>query len=244
MKEQIELLENYIDGDISLDESASVGQLISSDPEFKKEYDLRREVNKAIGEKNIMQFRYKLNMIHEQQIKSSSGKVRNLFERKWHLAAASITILILVGSLLISNIGNSGPEQLFNQYYTTENAVFTTRSSNDDNNIELKEGLQQFQLNNYSEAITWLKKSPDNIVSEYYLGISYIETKQYSQAKEAFHKIIEQESNLFTEQAQWYKGLCLLKLNEISEATLLFTSIKNSSSLYNDDAGEILKKLN
>ncbi len=244
MKEQFELLEQYIDGDIGLAESESVGQLISSDPFFKKEYDLRREVNKAISEKNIMQFRYKLNMIHDQQIGSSRGKVRQLIDHKWYLAAASVTILALIGSLLINNMSNPGPEQLFDRYYTTENAVFTTRSSNENDNIELKEGLQQFQLNNYKEAINWLKKSPKNIVSEYYLGISYIETDQYTQAKDAFHRIIEQENNLFTEQAQWYKGLCLLKLNEIDEATLLFTSIKNSSSLYNDDASEILKKLN
>jgi tetratricopeptide (TPR) repeat protein len=88
-----------------------------------------------------------------------------------------------------------------------------------------------------------LKNVSDNTVSDYYLGISYIETHQFLEAKNAFHKITQKENNLFTEQAEWYKGLCLLKLKELPEAIELFTSISMSSSIYNQNAKEILKEL-
>jgi len=244
MKQQFELIERYIEGDLTSEEAKSVEQLIASDPDFKNEFNLRLDVNKAISEKDIMELRYKLSMIHRQETSHSTGTVRQLFEKRWHLVAASITILVIIGSILLNNINNQGPDQLFEKYYSSENAVFTTRSGENTENSDLTIGLQKFQKQNYNEAINLLKKNHDNVVSEYYLGISYIETKQFTEAKAAFHYILEQENNLFTEQAQWYKGLCLLKLDELNEAKQLFTSIMNSNSIYNNNATEILKKLN
>jgi len=244
MKHQFELIERYIDGDLNAEETKTVEQLIASDPDFKNEYNLRLNVNKAIGEKDIMELRYKLSMIHRQETSHSIGIIRHLFEKKWHLVAASITILAIIGSFLLNNLNNQGSDQLFEKYYSSENAVFTTRSGENPENSDLTVGLQKFQKQNYNEAINLLKKNRDNVVSQYYLGISYIETKQFTEAKAAFHYILEQESNLFTEQAQWYKGLCLLKLDQLEDAKQLFTDIINSNSIYNNNASEILKKLN
>ena len=243
MNQQFDLLEKYIDGNISSKDKELVEQLIESDLTWKNEYILRMDVNKAIGEKEIMQLRYKLGVIHDAEFPNSKGKVRNLFEKKWHLAAASITILVILGSFLLKNLGSPQPEQLFKKYYNTENAVFTTRSNDSNENIDLKIGLQHFQKRNYKQAISSLKNNPDNLVAEYYLGISYIETEQFLKASEAFNVILKKEINLFTEQAEWYKALCLLKLNDINTAKHLFTSIHNSNSIYNKNAEEILIKL-
>ncbi len=243
MKPPFELLEKYIEGEVTPDEKKSVRLLIKTDPEFQKEYKLRLGINNAIKEKNIMQLRYKLSMIHDQEITKNKGNViRHIFKRNWHLAAASITILILIGSFLISNLNAPGPDNLFKQYYSPD-AIFTARSSELSENLDLTTGLQKFQKQNYIEAINLLKNVSDNIVSEYYLGISYIETNQFLKAKYTFNKLTERDSNLFTEQAEWYKGLCLLKLKELPEAKALFTSISQSSSIYNQNAKEILKEL-
>ncbi len=242
MKSPFELLERYIEGEVTPEEQKSIRQRIKNDPEFQKEYELRLGINNAIKEKNIMQLRYKLSMIHDQEIKESAGTVYQIFRRNWHLAAASITILILVGSLLISNLNEQGPDNLFKQYYSPD-AIFTARSSELSENLDLTTGLQKFQKQNYTEAINLLKNVSDNTVSDYYLGISYIETNQFLEAKNAFHKITQKDNNLFTEQAEWYKGLCLLKLKELTEAKELFTSISMSSSIYNQNAKEILKEL-
>ena len=243
MKPQFELLEKFIDGDTSSEEAESVMRLIASDPGFQKEYKLRVGVNEAIKEKDIMELRYKLNMIYRQEITHGSGNIRHILQRNWHLAAASITILVIIGSFLLSHLNRLAPDKLFEQYYTSD-AVFTTRSNDNNENLYLTLGLQKFQKQQYGEAILILKNIPDNIVSQYYLGISYIETNHFSKAKDSFNAILKREPNLFTEQAQWYKGLCLLKLNQITEASEIFTSINNSNSIFNQSAGEILKKIN
>lgn len=243
MKSQIELIERYIEGDLMPEEIKEVRQLIKTDPKFHKEYKLRLEVNEAINEKSIMQLRYKLNMIHQQEVTHTTGIVRQIFRKNWHLAAAAVTILIIVGSFLISTLNTPEPDLLFNQYYTSD-AIFTARSGENAEDLKLTTGLQKFQKQEYTEAIKLLKEVSGNIVSDYYLGISYIETKQFQNAKLAFSNITEKENNLFTEQAEWYKGLCLLKLKEINNAKELFTSISSSNSIYNQNAKEILKKLN
>lgn len=243
MKPQFELLERYIEGDVTPEEAKLVEQLIKSDLAFKNEHNLRLEVNKAIQEKNIMRLRYKISMIHQQEIIQKTGSIRQIIRKNWHLAAASVTILIILGCFLLNNINQPGSDVLFEQYYSSD-AIFTTRSGEDTENSNLTTGLQKFQKQDYDAAINLLKNIPGNIVSDYYLGISYIETKQFLKAKNAFNAITEQENNLFSEQAEWYKALCMLKLNELTEAKQLFTSISNSSSLYNQNAKEILKELN
>lgn len=242
MKPEFELLERYIEGDLSPEEIKSVRQLIKTDKEFQKEYTLRRGINNAIKEKEIMQLRYKLSMIHKQEIMYNAGTVRQIFRRNWHLVAASITVLVVVGSFILNNLNTQDSDKLFDQYYTPD-AIFTARTNQNSENLKLTAGLQKFQKQEYSEAILLLKNISNNIVSDYYLGISYIETKQFSLAKNAFSSITSKESNLFSEQAEWYKGLCLLKLKELPAAKKLFTSIRTSSSIYNQNAKEILIEL-
>ncbi len=242
MKQRFELIEKYIDGSLTSEESNSLEQLITSDSAFSKEYQLRLEVNKAIMEKNIMKFRDNLNMIYNEH-RSLPGVVRLLFVRNWHLVSASVAILVIIGGFLISRLNNSSADRIFDKYYSSENAIYMTRSSELVVDAELSIALEKFQNNEYGEAINLLAMLEDNVVAQYYLGLSYMETDQFTEAKESFQFILDQSNNLFIEQAKWYQALCLLKLDNKEAATELFTSILNDDSLYNENATDILRRL-
>ena len=244
MKQRFELIEMYIDGELGAEEKKYVEDQIASNPEFAREFHLRQKVNSAIMEKDVIQLRNNLEKIYQTQHSDHSGIVRKLFERKWHLAAASATILLVVGSFLLSNLSSPNADQVFSKYYEPESAILMTRSADEHPDSQLKTALHKFEQKDFQGAIPLLIDNKDNILAQFYLGLSYIETKDYKRAISSFQIILDNNNNLFLEQSEWYKGLCYLKLGENIKATDLFTTIKNSNSLYQKDAEDILQKLN
>jgi hypothetical protein len=54
---------------------------------------------------------------------------------------------------------------------------------------------------------------------------------------------MEHKQNLYLERAEWFAGLCYLKLNENDNAIELFNKISLSNSFYKDKAIAILKQI-
>ncbi len=241
-KEEFELLERFIDNDLNPEERSAVKKLIALDPNLSKELKLRIDVNKALMEKDIMKLRSDLRMIHAASQKSRSGKVLQLVTRNWHLAAASIVIFIMIGSFLLTNLNNTSSDRIYEKYYALEDAVITSRSGNIENS-QLSIALDKFQNKEFVEAIALLSPMDENQMAQYYLGLSFMEMEQFSDANQSFQKLLDQKDNIFIDQVKWYKALCLLKMNEKEAASLLFSSILEDNNLYAENAGAILKRI-
>ena len=145
--------------------------------------------------------------------------------------------------MLFSNINTSQKGELFNQYFEAETSIMVTRSTNVDIDTDVKTALQFYTNAEYQKAITIFENNQNNIISKFYLGLSYIETNDFVKAKESFQAVLDHNDNLFIEQSEWYKALCLLKLNKNKEAAILFAEIENSNSLFRDQANKILKSI-
>jgi lipopolysaccharide biosynthesis regulator YciM len=74
-------------------------------------------------------------------------------------------------------------------------------------------------------------------------GASNFEEKNYPIAEQSFTKVINNNNNLYIEEAHWYLALCYIQTNEQSKAVKQLTLIKNSESIYNKDARKILKRI-
>lgn len=244
MKIPFELIEKYLDGDLDQETKKKVERLISEDKEFEKEYLFRLELNQAIQEKDVMTLRENLSQIYKAMHTVNSGNVIKLFSKNWHLVAASISILIVVGSFLLTNLNHPSADDLFDTYYNSESAISATRSGNSNFQENLKVALQKYDQNEFDAAITLLEDINDNLVADFYLGMAYVEIESYDKASESFTRILDEESNLFEEQAEWYNALCILKLGKKDEAKDIFSEITEGNSLYKKDAVKILKALN
>lgn len=244
MKIPFELIEKYLDGDLDQTTKNEVERLISEDKEFEKEYLFRLELNQAIQEKDVISLRENLSQIYKAIHTSNSGNVIKLFSKNWHLVAASISILLVVGSFLLSGLSNPNVDDLFDTFYNSESAISATRSGNANFQENLRVALQKYDHNEFDAAITLLEDINDNLVADFYLGLAYVEIESYDKASESFTRILNEESNLFEEQAEWYNALCILKLGNKEEAKDIFLEITEGSSLYKRDAVKILKALN
>jgi tetratricopeptide (TPR) repeat protein len=245
MKNYLELIEKFHNGELSNEELEKFKIRLRSNPEFKREFDLYKEINDAVLEDDVIELRKRLNSIQRSSINDTQkNRIRKLHSNKWYLAAAAITIVIIIGTFLISIISDTySNEELFKKFYEPEDAVLITRSGNSESDLDLTKALQQFEQQNYKEAIPLLKKIDNNVLSGFYLGIAYIETKNFSKAINEFKGVIEHGDNLFIEQSEWYLGLCYLMNNEKNKAIKDFRKIIKDNSLYKPEAEEILSKI-
>ena len=101
-------------------------------------------------------------------------------------------------------------------------------------------GESYFYLENYNDAITYLKKYKGrknrlSIEDHYFLGYSYYQTKDYENAIVSFNRITK-ANNAVAQNAHYHLADCYLQLDKKSEALNAF---KNSSELnFNEEIKE------
>ncbi len=239
-------IEEFIDGNLSEDDAHRFRSELETNPMLFSEFNLRLEVNEAIKDKNIAEFR---ELVGHQLRNQSSHTVSFNFQKDilktWHLAAASFALIVVVGGLwyILSNKPYS-TERLVSKYYKPAQSILQYRSLELNSDDALKEAFNFYQQNDYINALKYFNSLDNQITAKFYSGICYIELEQFDKALESFEYVINDKDNLFVEQAEWYLGLIYLMNNQKTQALDQFGKIAKSDSYYATQAKEILKYLN
>lgn len=77
--------------------------------------------------------------------------------------------------------------------------------------------------------------------AQFYLGMCYMEKQQYAKALGLFENNLENEINIFHQEAEYYKAYCLLETKQIDSAKALLLQIKNNKGFYSERVAELLK---
>lgn len=240
-------IEEFIDGNLTDKEHQEFIILKDTDPDFNKDIVFRAEINNSIRDINYMELRELLNDNNKiQDLTSKKNKSQQKILKTWLFAAASFSLILVVSGLwfILSNKPFSNENQLVSKYYKPVHPIMLVRSVevNTDNNSIIDFNL--IQQNDWTNALKYFKSLDNQITAKFYSGVCYIELKQYSEAIESFEFIINDNDNLFVEQAKWYLGLIYLMNNQKNQAIDQFERISYSSSFYSNKAKEILKYIN
>ncbi|MBK7172073.1 MAG: tetratricopeptide repeat protein [Bacteroidales bacterium] len=210
------------------------------------ELKLSRSIDNALKQDDIIDLRMKLLAVYNENKKAQPEvPVIRLFVKKFWYAAASLILLAAIGSTLFFNMQGSSPnEQLFKEYYSTENLINVTRSGD----ANIVEAVMKFQEGDYTTAEQLFRQildaEPANYSSWFYYGISCMETGHYDLAENAFSTIITEEQNLYVEHAEWYLGLSALKSNQTDRAKEQLQKIaQNPDNIHSRDARKLLAEL-
>lgn len=242
-------IEKYLEGKLDSKELKWFRAEMSSNPDLAREIQLRREVNRALKEKDVIDLREQLENIHETISADSIPYERRLHRNKvlWASVASVavlITLSILAYFLMFRTYSN---EKLFNMYYEKYEGSSIVRSGIINPDDIFTQAVQSYNNNDYDRAVILfeqvLEKDSLNMTANMDLGISKMEKEKYDEAKKPFKSIINHNDNLFVEQAEWYLALCYLVTNNTARAKDLFEKILNNSSYNYKKAGEILQKL-
>jgi tetratricopeptide (TPR) repeat protein len=240
-------IEDFLDGDLTENQLKEFEKDLLNDSDLQMELDLQREVNEAILEEDVMDLRNKLEAIETPPSPIQKQKMK--FLTKWNLAAASLALLIGLGSLLyiVGESSSYSKNKIYSNYYKPYNVVLNTRSSDVMIDDLLVTALKSYEIKDYRTALTLLEKilakDSTNITGNFYSGISNIEINEYSKANHNFTEVLKHKNNLFIEQSEWYLGFCYLMTNEKEKALKQFHTIAQGNSFYKTKALEIINRL-
>jgi tetratricopeptide (TPR) repeat protein len=241
-------IDEYLNGNLQEGAVASFEDELMMNPGLAAELSLNIEINDAVGEKDIMSLRERLQAISKEERESGTEKRGFITSRRkqiiWY-AAASIILLIAISGMLRNKTYSD--QQIYTEYYQPYNGIAnTSRSAATDEGSLMGEAVRQMNRNDYASALNILKgiheKDQDNYACNFYSGISYQEKGEYSKAVNSFAKVVSHADNLFVEQSEWYIGLCYLNNDERDKAIRQFRKIASARGYYQERSKSILKR--
>lgn len=246
---EIKRIDEYLMSYLDSKEQLEFEELFNEDQRLKSEVLLNKEINSAILEKDIINLRATLgDVINEEQ---KDTKIRQLIPNRFNKktsrligAAASVAAVISVGAMTLNQEKTSAKE-LYQNTYKPYEATGLYRSGA----IATPEmvGIDFYNEKNYPEALNRfkivLKNNADHPMCNFYSGLCYQQLGEYNKAIMAFQNVINEHDNLFIEQAQWYKALSQLQINDLKRAYQSFSLIVKNNGYYSKNAKDILKKL-
>jgi tetratricopeptide (TPR) repeat protein len=137
----------------------------------------------------------------------------------WWLAAASIVIIIGAVSMWYLASGNKN-ERLFAVYFHPDAGLISGMGVSD--NYVFDRAMIDYKTGKYEQAIdAWkelLQSNAANDTLNYFIGAAYLALKDAKSAEIYLRKVTADTTSLFTNEANWYLGLALLKQNKPEEA--------------------------
>jgi len=249
MKRDRHILQKYLDNELSEKELTRFEQELNASPELMVDMDLYKEVDEAIADTEVLDFRAQLTDLREETRRSETGKRVFRFTRPWHYAAsAALALLVAIGLATVLGRPLSNND-LFVKYMKPYELVLTNRSLDSEvTTLLMSKAQEHFLKQEFETAIEYfdevLEVNSNKMEAEFYMGVSHMEIDQHQEASESFTRVIEQDDNLYIQKAEWYLAGCLLAMDETDLARRKFASIASSSNhYYSDDAAKILKRM-
>ncbi len=249
MKRDRHILQKYLDNELSEKELARFEQELNASPELLVDLDLYKEVDEAIADTEVLDFRAQLTDLREETRRSENGRRVFRFTRPWHYAAsAALALLVAIGlaTVLGRPLSNS---DLFVKYMKPYELVLTNRSiDNEATQFLMNQAQDYFLKGEFELAVDRFEEllviNAEKVEADFYLGLSNMELTKYLDASESFNRVIEHNDNLYVQKAQWFLSGCLLAMDETDRARRQLAMIASSSNhYYQSDAEKILKRM-
>jgi tetratricopeptide (TPR) repeat protein len=242
-------IERYLDGEMAKDERLWFTHELKCDPSLKKELELRKKLNDAIRETEVIDFRKQLQGIFEVSHADASGKSHSFpVSRRTVVGLSAVIVALVVSMVLLLTKHNMDNKEIYTTYFKPAEPGLTYRSQENAADIELRTAMQYYENGNYALALRGfeniLRSDSTRIGLNLYSGISQMEIERYKDANASFYKIIDNNYILYIEQAQWYLAFCYLMTDNRDKAREQFGMIAGRDGYYQHQARRILRKMN
>jgi len=242
-------IERYLDGEMLKDEKLWFTRELKGNPSLKKELELRKKLNDAIRETDVIDFREQLQGVFETSQVETMGKTRTFrLNRKIAVALPAFIIAVAGGLFLLLSDRNMDHREIYEAYFSPAEPGLTYRSEENPADLELRTAMQNYENGKYEQALRGfenvLRSDSTRIGLNLYSGISQMEIRRYKDAHASFSKIVDNHYILYIEQAEWYLAFCYLMTDDREKAEEQFGMIAEQKGYYHRQARKILKKIN
>lgn len=246
MKENLDLIDAYLNGNLDTNEMLDFDDRLKTDPEFQLEFQEVKLIKNIIREevrfKVLQSLKNQEASIETQQI----TKTHTTMKKYISIAATLLLVVSLSYFGLFSGTSEVDGPKIFGEYYQayTNIASGIERGSAVDLTNLKNRAYYAYDLGDYEEAergLSQLVETEKSAENYFYLGIARIETGDIEAAKNDLNIVLNNYSK-YNEQAQWYLALTLLKDGATDEALSNFVDLGVKGEFYKEKSLEILKE--
>lgn len=238
-------IERYIAGEMSDSEKVWFEKELNGNSILNEELKLRKRTDEVLNKQDIISLRNKLSLIESGR--REKGRVLRPQIKFYYGIAASIAVLAIIGSIIVTSNRNLTTGEIIERYSSEYVPTSGQRSAGSEMNDLFSRGLEYFQNHDYKNAAMFFSQVVENEPKDMYAtllnGISDYEESKYNDAKKSFGIVIEDNKNLYIDQAQWYLALCYLQTDEKEKAGSLLRIIIDENGSYANQSRKILKKI-
>ena len=238
-------IERYNAGDMSDSEKQWFLKELDGNEKLRNEVNLRKRTDEVLESQNIISLRGKLSGIEKRR--EANIPVRNSKKPAYLNYAAVIAVLVLIGSITMFSGKTLSSDKIMNRYYKVYEPPTGQRSVQSGTNADFTLALELYNTHDYEKAAILFNKvvesNPKDMQSTLLNGIANFENNKYPEAKRSFGNVINDNNNLYIDQAQWYLALCYVKTDEREKAIQQLEIIKKEGGIYRNDAKKIIRKL-
>lgn len=239
-------IERYNSGEMSETEKQWFQKELEGNENLRNELALSKRADEILKKQNVISLRNKLSEIERQrnEVKSPAKDSKRSVYIKY---AAAIAGLVIIGSLVLLPGKKLSGDEIVKQYYKAYEPVTNQRSAQSVSDAAFTLALEFYNTHDYNNAAILFSKvlenKPNDMQIVLLVGVSNYEEKKYPEAKQSFGKVIDDNNNLYIDQARWYLALCYLNTGETKKAAQLFDKISKESGIYQENAKKIVRGL-
>ena len=231
------LIERYFDELLSPEDIRKVEQLKNTDSDFLKEFELFEKSHQAIKLSTIINLKAEIKEIHKRM--DGSAKSNKVIQFWWGRVAASIIILVGVGiGFYAQKFSN---QNLYDESYTLVGDYITNM---DEELSEMEIAMQFFDKQQFDLSTQLFDKiytATGDQIALFYTGHSHYQAGRMEQAIKSLNDV----SNNYQPEAQWYVALAYLKMEDTvgTIRTLEYIISNNQDKVYVLKAKKLADKL-
>jgi tetratricopeptide (TPR) repeat protein len=171
--------------------------------------------------------------ISNEPLKAGAKKTNSNF--KIYKIAALFILIMGVGYLI--KLSTNKHQNLAN--YMVEDAGFKVWMGDNNNHIDLINGMSYYKNKNYSEALSYFSKTQNNDTAFYYSGISCMQLNKLNDAETFFSKV--PNSSVYSNNSIFYISLCYLYNQQKEKGLQLLNKTLFDDAVLNEKRTAILK---
>ena len=241
-EDRIDIIERYLSGKMSEEEKARFTEALDTDPELRKDVDNMRLIDDALELSIENDLRRELKDLELDDSGKSTAKVRRM--RVWTIAAG-ILVIVVAGAVLIRQTGTPSIETFSSDYYVEYNYGQVRGANAADS--PLSPGIEFIDNKSWEAAATWfeeyLSTNTDDTEAKFIFADIKRQLGDIPGTKALLSSVIESESILWTEKAEWNYVLVSAFDNWDERAESLFDKISSQPSHSYYPAAQQLQEL-
>lgn len=240
--EQFELIEKYIQGQLSESEVQAFEQRLTTEPELKAEVDMVRDMILVVEVDGLKQSLRGRTIGEEAKVVSMKKSEKNGFNiRNWAVAASFLAFVACGWWMMSQNKGDSD-QVLFADAFYTDPGLPTKMSETAQ--YDFYDAMVEYKQGHYQKAIDVWSKIDSGIgqdTLDYYIAIAHLNKGDKQVAFEQLSGL--PESSSLSDKAKWYQLQILIENKDYDKAKSLIETISQDVNPTYNQIKEYLDKM-